>query len=577
MKTNTEQPPILSTVSSMREQLKKSELNIAELQLQAASQDPNIRNRALKILEIKWQKTPEEETQELERVDLQKFFKEKGYSESEIQMIASQTFALNLINGCNGGCFFCFLCAERPTHKFTFESIKWFLKKYKDFLPHEFSFYWNSDPFEYIDLNQNGDEKTYTDIFQILRDIKPKSYHFISTALPKGSQRNFTEFMKLIAQRFLDSKENSNTLKIRLSVGRHNVERIEATLKILFEELATDLSMSRVEINNFAKEFIGYDDRTSLANLKKVGLIFEQNDAPHRDIDSPVCYDGALIGPTGIAAVIMTATTVVAKSGIHQIEIKPGEIDSILPQNIFIDDYSRFTPKNFLRLDYPQHIMLPRAKTHRGESYHLPDRFDDITLKLGREAFSIMRLIQDIASLRLVDLIDDVDKQKYLIKAEYVASHRYASGLALLRKQIQKHEAQRDAFNESQRKEIEFMIDLLEVYLDKMLMIKHFIILTQDIFSSADLKAQTELISLFATLIECIGKDDLLIMPILVEKVLQIVKEKDNQLYHENYNQDITEMLEELLKQLTHYFSSDILWETKFKPLLKTLSQSNDE
>ncbi len=554
MTQKSESPPILQKITQLRERLHKPHLDIEQLQLDAASQDPGKRERAQKILDIKWTKTEHEiKPEDVEPVDLKIFFKERGFTREHIIRFARQLVAINLMNGCGGSCYFCCLNAEQPTHKFTFESIKWFIEEYREFLPQNLSFYWDSDPFEYEDIDQRGQKRSYVDIYRLYRKIFPHSPHSITTSLPRGSQANFIELFKAIATRYSSSSENGACLSIRLSVSKHNIERIEATLEIIYQDLKEE-GMPDEFISKIFNEFLKFETRTDITKLNTCGLIFKLKQDPFIEIISPSCTDGLLLDPLSLDAVMMTACTVVDQQGYRRVPIKSDQVEQLTPLRIHRILYSHFKPESIERLNYIKHLMLPRVTKKDGNPYHLLNTYDDLTLQLGRETLSFMLLLLDLEDLSSATILSEDKKTDYLQSVLSLGRERIIAGAQLMQDSIKRYSAVIEDHSETETIDFNFLIQLLESYIYKLQLIIQIIELVEVKMQDQNQKLRIAIVSAFARVLRGVGVSQISSLETLISDLLSIANYRADldmeamELY--KYDSD----LDRLNKLITNFF-----------------------
>jgi hypothetical protein len=180
--------------TSIREELGIQPLNIDWLRAQAGSQDPQKAAEAKRKLSILWEIQPERDAKNARTENLLEQF--ERFSEDERRLILTNLVGLQLTEGCNGGCYFCLFGAKKGvTVKYSFSSIKAFFEKYGDIVNQNMGLYWDSDPFDYRDTDEQGNLRTFVDVYQVFREKQPETHHYISTSIPKGGGDDFIKFM----------------------------------------------------------------------------------------------------------------------------------------------------------------------------------------------------------------------------------------------------------------------------------------------------------------------------------------------------------------------------------------------
>jgi hypothetical protein len=455
--------PILDQISELREiQADLEKLDVPELQARAGSRDPEIAQEAERELLRRWNLQPEKDPANAETVDLMEEM--ERYSEEERRAIASNLVGLQLTEGCNGNCAFCLFGHKKGVEKkFSFESITRFLQEYADEVPSQLLLYWDSDPFDY----QDGDHN-YTDIFKVWRKIKPNDFQYVSTTIPKGSQENFFDFMVHAAQEFKAGQESGASLKIRLSIGRHNAQRVEASFEMLVDAFVEN-GLNEEEINAFIDDCVVYVPRISPDDLDMVGPLIHRRD-DIKDVITPACSDGTLLTPKGSMGIIMTAPSIYEPSGQKDILLEPGQAMDQVPDYVRIFDFAYFTVDDSLpaRTEYRQ-TMLIELYDFEGKEYQLPDEVEDVSLKLGRESAAIGRLIIDFTSLfeDKATQHSEQQRQRYLQVAADVYQERkkYTQGQIERARNLLEQD---QTLSEEKREQLEYYILLTETYLAEM-------------------------------------------------------------------------------------------------------------
>jgi len=294
----------VSKIQYIRELEKLPELEIGILQKQAGSQDPELAAEAKDKLMHKWDLEPAKDSLNAPSIDINQQF-ESTYNADDRRVILHSIIGIQLTEGCNGSCPFClFGQKEGVKAKFSFDSLKEFLNKRKNALPSGLTLYWNSDPFDYRD-----GEHSFVDVFNAWYDIKPDANTFISTALPKGSEENFIEFMVSAAKRFKTERKFS----LRFSLTRGNIQRVEATMKLLDQKL----SQSKMSLNARNKFYSANIETTNhIDSFDNLGAFINKHD-DFVEFFTPACEDGVILKPLFpmAEAVMPTLPTVYEPSG----------------------------------------------------------------------------------------------------------------------------------------------------------------------------------------------------------------------------------------------------------------------
>lgn len=230
--------------------------------VRAASLDPVVREKAERDLdeEVEIERTLEQSRP----VDIMELL--APFSEEEVRLMLSETLAVQLSEGCNGHCPFCFLSTKEEKRgvvaHFTFRSLKVFFEKYSSKMRSDLPLYWKSDPFDWNDEDEEG-KYTFIDFYK----VKPRSLGLISTAIPKGGEQRFIDFTEFLFQEqlsYLKDLEYQGDYyygpRIRISVGKHNISRVEYTLKNLIGKLR-DLSCTDEDIEMFFRHCVMIETR----------------------------------------------------------------------------------------------------------------------------------------------------------------------------------------------------------------------------------------------------------------------------------------------------------------------------
>lgn len=383
--------PPLKNIQEQRRNLGLEQLDVDLLRRQAGSQDPALSGKAKLELHRKWELAPSKDARNAPTVDLMKQL--ENYSEEERKIMFSQLAGIQLTEGCNGNCYFCYTGKKKGVEaKYSFDSVTAFLKKYESLFPASVGLYWDSDPFDYREGVHN-----FTDIYKAWREIRSKEFQYISTAMPRGGEEDFIDFIEYAISEH--SRKKDVVLTVRVSVAKHNIERVEAVFNKLTEDLAKN-GFSDKEINNFYDACVEIEGRFK---IYKVGPLI--NGQEHiRDVQTPACRDGVIVSPRALKAIMMVVPTIFEPSGEKDVELVSGKVNERTPANVKDWDYSGFPLTTSLLSERIKggYVMLPPIKIYSGEEYKLANGVDDLTLGLGRETVSVGKLIIDLTKLPLL-------------------------------------------------------------------------------------------------------------------------------------------------------------------------------
>lgn len=368
----------LEVVRALREEKGLPYVDIPRLKLLASSSD-QAQNQLLRV----WSVTLEQSGECALEVDLLKMI--KLYSEEELDTILKETVSFQLTEGCNGGCPYCFYSPHKPgiERKFSTLSIDDFLARYRPRINPHFAFYSDSDPFDHPD---------FIDIYW-----KHGQGKFVSTSVPRGGADRFVDFLVKIA------KDNRTRQKmIRVTLAPHNIQRVEAALSLVMENLLNDpAALRRLDETIYFNDLIAGKPVISGDKIEAIPI--------ENHFDFMACSDGVVIRPNGIEAAVMTYPTSIHPSGYYTWPIEPGKTASLVPRLRY--------PSS---MDSPDNIILPAVITSDGGKLSL----DDLTkakLGLGRAALRISLLIKQL-SLAL-----PVNSDKVLQAATAVVKNQWDS------------------------------------------------------------------------------------------------------------------------------------------------------
>lgn len=384
-----------------RESRKMSEVNYSQLKAESGSLDEVIRNEAQRKLLQYFDLSPEKSSEKAKTVDMVEMF-DKFPAEMQMRILENLV-GIQLTEGCNGQCAFCLFGSKKGVEsKFSFSSIQEFLKQNHDHIRNEgssVSQYWDSDPFDY----QDG-QHTYLDVYNEWRKYFPDKYVGISTTIPKGSVDQFIEFSDRLFNKYINSKNYPENVKdddfnVRVSVGRHNLQRVEAVFKEL-KARWKDKGYSDDVIQGYLTAHYNFSPRLE-GDVLPLGTQIEKHD-DFEDSSTPACEDGVLITPAKIESVSMTAPTIYIPSGQFSYEITPESSTFLIPHLVNKNYYQGFRYKDHLlhRVNLGQ-VLFPLVTRRRSstEILNLPDRVEDMVFKMGRYCYSLASMLTDISEL----------------------------------------------------------------------------------------------------------------------------------------------------------------------------------
>lgn len=389
--------PLLDFVSHKREQLELASIDIELLRAQAGSQDPQLASISQRILSTKWDLDPGQDALKTKSIDIKEQL--NYFSRNELSVMFRNLVSIQLTDGCNGNCPFCLFGTKTGvTAKYSFDSLSTLFKENAKLMSENpFLLYWDSDPFDYRDGG-----KTFVDVYQLYRQTMPNNSQYISTAIPRGGESDFVNFM-LYHNSELDCEDvpSKRIVPVRISLTQQNIQRVEATLLELTNKLL-ERGLTVLDINTFYGKVLYTIGRFDNFLLPIGPYIKKADDI--KNTFSTACRDGVVISPGSCQAIMMTAATIYEPSGQTNIELLPGQTEAFVPVKIREEHYAKFTfgEKSLtLRTELKQ-TMLPIIRHVNGKEYTLPNKFDDAILKLGREVSSLSRLITNFS--RVADL-----------------------------------------------------------------------------------------------------------------------------------------------------------------------------
>jgi len=474
----------------------------------SGSQDPKIRREGLvKISEsLENESESNEKKEEEQRIDVMEQFSQ--FSEEEIRLMLNNMNGFQLTEGCNGKCPFCFLARKgeqrKVTEHYTFSSLETFFSKYKDKVGDIF-FYWESDPFDYYDKDERG-EHSFLDVYRLTR-----SNALVSTSIPKGSEQRFIIFIKAIADKILshtrDESVESNGYwgpRVRISVGKNNIQRITATLKQLSNELQ-DSGYSATDISDLFQYGVITEERL---NVHPLGPLIDKHD----DIsgaNSFACSDGVVITPSSVSARIVVAPTIYEPAGEKSIPILPGQANNSVPKQFYSAGYDRIK-ELLLKRSGP---LLDFPKLENDSYLKIEDPQENAILLLGRATTSIAKFI---TALSETDTISDYKKQAYkemMITVEKDFK-KMQERVVIIFDDVKKMEEAEN--NEDNHDRLKFYTLLSKVYLEEM-----------SFLLKQHKKGETkERISQIAKTFREIGKENVSELPIVMQRLFDEGKNK---------------------------------------------------
>lgn len=495
--------PLIDSVRNKREQLKLTSLDIDLLRLQAASVDVSVASVSKRLLRTKWDLSPELDSSRAVSIDIKEQL--APFSSSELRVIFKNLVSIQLTEGCNGNCPFCMLGVKYGvTAKYSFESIRTLFEEYSEEMSdNPFLLYWDSDPFDYRD-----DDKSFFDVYKLYRQTWPNYSQYISTAIPRGGESDFIAFMVSLASDFYDGTD-TYVSPVRISISQHNIQRVEATLLALSNQLL-ESGYTQRDINNFYNNTILTVGRFDNFLLPLGPYIKKADDI--KDTYSTACRDGVVISPISCQAIMMTAATVYEPSGQKSMELLPGQVTSFVPVKMREEHYAKFIfgeTSILLRTQLKQ-TMLPLIKQDNGSEYSLQNAFDDAILKLGREVASLTRLISNLS--RIADLpicTPNIKEEKDVFTQVSIQVFRerqaYTEVLIESAERLQKD----NSLSDEERKQIQYYVLLAQTHLAKM----------NFLANQVELGRPISTLSKMASVLADVGRDDLERLPLIFNEL----------------------------------------------------------
>lgn len=300
-------------------------------------------------------------------------------------------------------------------------------------------------------------------------------------------------------------------MNLRISLARHNAQRVEATFEKLTAALLED-GLAESEINAFYDKVVSVSSRMD-DSIQQIGPLINKHDDV-RDVFTPACKDGSLLAPDVVKGVMMTLPTIYEPSGQKEVVVEKGLAHRCVPKLIFVQDYFGFhlgmsLPK---RTEHRQ-TMLPEIRRPDKSPFVLDNSVDGVVLTLGRETAAIGRLIIDIADLeRAPNAIDKEPKERInytRVAIEVYEERQKTTRMALGRTQEYLKEAE---LTGEEAEKVRFYILLTETYLAEMDFLSGLI--------RDDWPLET--ISAVAATLRQVGREQVEKLPMIVEKLLEI-------------------------------------------------------
>lgn len=229
----------------------------------------------------------------------------------------------------------------------------------------------------------------------------------ISTSIPKGSEQRFLDFGGYLIARALPEIAQIGVWQdeywgpsIRVSAGKHNIQRVEQVLKQLTINLQ-GLGYTESQVNDFFQHALRVEYRF---NVQQLGPLIAKHD-DIREADSFACSDGVIISPSSITGRVVVAPTIYEPSGEKIIPVTPGRVTEIVPQYQYTGFYTNSTR-------YISNPFLDFPKIVTGEYLKLQDAMENTILTLGRAATSYAKFVTALSGM-------NEDKLRYFDDKRY--------------------------------------------------------------------------------------------------------------------------------------------------------------
>lgn len=516
---------VLTTLQGYLKDISLEPLDIDLWQAQRTSEDPHVANHARRALLKYWETLPKFDADKVPARDIMEQIKE--YSSEELQEMIQNCPAIQLTYDCNGGCVWC-LYGKKPgvSAKFSGESVETFLTTFQYELPKYLIFYNDSDVFDWKD---NG--KSFVDIYKLWHTLRPDAVTYVSTSIPRGGQENFIKFMQYAMKEFQQNPPPANNEPlIRISVSAHNVQRVEATMKKLIQQL-TDDGYSENDINLFFNKTFSIKFREEGINIKTIGSFIKNHD-DIKDTKTPACAEGLVISPNETAVHIVTTPTIKCETGVEILVCKPGEVLSKLPRVQHTGSYGviRSGEEMQYRLQHNR-IMLPEARNISQKLIRLDDEVGTFRLRAGRVVSGMSRLIQDISQTSFSNTHGSV-------KNEFMT--RIFESYDSLQSSLMTIYSLGEKCQDQDPETCELYLTLLDVYTAKMDVLAEFYEMGTDMI----------LLAHVASMLRLIGREQVPYLDTIIDGVNDI----HHAIYDKNGHVDIKTNKEQLEKRFQHYF-----------------------
>lgn len=455
--------PLIESIGIKREELKLERIDINLLKIQAGNQDPQIASHAQRVLKTKWELEPECDAIQAKSIDINEQL--APFSENELKIMFDNMVAVQLTEGCNGNCSFCFFGIKRGvSSKYSFDSLSNFFQQHSDKMTdHSFVLYWDSDPFDYRD----GDN-SFIDVYKLYRETLPHNYNYISTAIPRGGEYDFIKFMSYLAS-IQDTTDVSSkcVVPVRISVSQQNIQRVEATLSELSTRLLNS-GYSQSEINKLHSTMSTVDRVGDY--LLPIGPLIQKAD-DIKNTYSTACRDGVILTPSLCQAIMLTAATVYEPSGQKNIDLIPGQVQQQVPSKVRDELYAIWIlgQEPLTERISQKQTMVPIITYPNGCEYSLPDIVEDLSLKLGREVASYVRLLSNFSKISRSEIDSPKsisEKDNFLLVSTQVFRERQIHTQNLLSSTEQFCDS--TMLLEDEQKRLKYYLLLTNSYLTKM-------------------------------------------------------------------------------------------------------------
>lgn len=538
----------------------------------ARSENHEIQESGLKLLEKSWIIDSKNSLAPAQIVDVTKELEK--FSKKQKKLIFKSFFAIESIKGCTGNCYFCPLGNRGKIENFfSFKSLKNFYQQYKHHIglnitkklveglkrnlfyrfPRKYQYlrllppqnrelliYWDGDPFLYQDRG-----KTLFDVYQVMSGSWQSRFSpYISTSIAPGSQRLFIEFFMKIAQKYFQKKIGLPA--VRISLAKHNVQRVETTLKFLYYYLLSKNFSHKQVYDLFEKSFIFHvRDEESLF---KVGPLVKTGDAL-RDIFSPLCEDGFILSPQNSRLQLMVAANQFCPSGGLTIFSQEEKFVENLTKQYSLFNYAFHDQNNEYLDDHQKHlthlhqlilqkrIFLPLPEKLNGRLFlgkEDSSKIEKIIFVLSRYSLSIRHFLSYSGNLSPSWIPLDL-KMAYF----QTASREFKNYRQILDEYLQKAEKEllrikKTGRDKKRLRELQYFFQLADFYLKSTDLIMGFI----------DKNRNLDLVMAIINLLLKIGLKE-------IKKLKTIFKNLGDLLNIENYEQELIMTLILVLSQIT--------------------------